>query len=224
MDTLHAAAFALTGHNHSGTYDNYASWTVKANTDTGAAVASGGFADFIANNGIAVSRSGTALTFSHVDTSTQATSTNSGATFIQSVTLDTYGHVTALTPVTISCSTITAQPQLNGTGFVKASGTTISYDNSTYLTGITKSQVQNALTFNVIVDRSDGGDYNLAARMSGVYAISGTGTNGPGTTYLNLLHMTNSTDVAFQIAGGYNSDNMYFRGTSNLAAGTGYTA
>lgn len=30
---------------------------------------------------------------------------------------------------------IGAQPQLNGTGFVKASGTTISYDNSTYLTG-----------------------------------------------------------------------------------------
>ena len=28
------------------------------------------------------------------------------------------------------------QPQLNGTGFVKASGTTISYDNSTYLTNI----------------------------------------------------------------------------------------
>ena len=27
------------------------------------------------------------------------------------------------------------QPQLNGTGFVKASGTTISYDNTTYLTG-----------------------------------------------------------------------------------------
>ncbi len=30
----------------------------------------------------------------------------------------------------------TYQPQLNGTGFVKASGTTISYDNSTYLTTI----------------------------------------------------------------------------------------
>src|SRR6185312_1532048 len=27
------------------------------------------------------------------------------------------------------------QPQLNGTGFVKANGTTISYDNSTYITG-----------------------------------------------------------------------------------------
>lgn len=33
------------------------------------------------------------------------------------------------------------QPQLNGTGFVKASGTTISYDNSTYLTGINASLV-----------------------------------------------------------------------------------
>ena len=31
-------------------------------------------------------------------------------------------------------SNLGAQPQLNGTGFVKASGTTISYDNSTYLT------------------------------------------------------------------------------------------
>jgi hypothetical protein len=30
-----------------------------------------------------------------------------------------------------------AQPQLNGTGFVKATGTTISYDNSTYLTSST---------------------------------------------------------------------------------------
>ena len=29
-----------------------------------------------------------------------------------------------------------AQPQLNGTGFVKSTGTTISYDNSTYLTSI----------------------------------------------------------------------------------------
>lgn len=39
------------------------------------------------------------------------------------------------------------QPQLNGTGFVKASGTTITYDNSTYLTGITSSQVTSALGY-----------------------------------------------------------------------------
>lgn len=38
---------------------------------------------------------------------------------------------------TISYNTIGAQPQLSGTGFVKATGTTISYDNSTYLTTTT---------------------------------------------------------------------------------------
>jgi len=32
-------------------------------------------------------------------------------------------------------------------GFVKISGTTISYDNSTYLTGITSSQVTTALGY-----------------------------------------------------------------------------
>jgi hypothetical protein len=35
------------------------------------------------------------------------------------------------------------QNQLNGTGFVKASGTTISYDNSTYLTSIDTSNIPN---------------------------------------------------------------------------------
>jgi hypothetical protein len=39
-----------------------------------------------------------------------------------------------------------AQPQLNGTGFVKATGTTISYDNSTYLTSV-GTGVANQLTY-----------------------------------------------------------------------------
>ena len=83
--------------------------------------------------------------------------------------------------------------------------------------------------FTVRDNRSDSGDYSLAARPTGLYAIAGNGTNGPSTagytaSYLSLIHVANHSDVAFQIAGGYNSDNMYFRGTSNLANGTGYTA
>ena len=39
------------------------------------------------------------------------------------------------------------QPQLSGVGFVKVSGTTISYDNTTYLSSITSSQVTTALGF-----------------------------------------------------------------------------
>ena len=37
---------------------------------------------------------------SHTDTSSQASSSNSGRTYIQSITLDTYGHVTALSTAT----------------------------------------------------------------------------------------------------------------------------
>lgn len=50
------------------------------------------------------------VTLSHSDTSSQASVNNSGATVIQDVTLDTYGHVTglastALTPATIGAAT-----------------------------------------------------------------------------------------------------------------------
>jgi hypothetical protein len=44
-------------------------------------------------------------TISHADTSSQASVNNSGATVIQDVTLDTYGHVTALGSTTLSLST-----------------------------------------------------------------------------------------------------------------------
>jgi hypothetical protein len=59
-----------------------------------------------------------------------------------------------------------AQPQLNGTGFVKASGTTISYDNSTYLTAAVTSL--NALT---------GATQTFATGTTGTdFAISSSGT------------------------------------------------
>ena len=48
---------------------------------------------------------------------------------------------------TYTLSGLGGQPALSGTGFVKISGTTISYDNSTYLTGITSSQVTTALGY-----------------------------------------------------------------------------
>jgi len=72
-------------------------------------------------------------------------------------------------------------------------------------------------------NRTDGNDYSLAGRTTGIYAINGLGTNGPGISFLSLIHAANSTDVAFQIAGGFASDNMYFRGTTALQSGTNYT-
>ena len=52
--------------------------------------------------GSGISLSGT--TFSHSDTSSQASVNNSGNTFIQDITVDTYGHITALTSATATAS------------------------------------------------------------------------------------------------------------------------
>tara|TARA_R100001463_G_scaffold49583_8_gene99414 strand:+ start:916 stop:2649 length:1734 start_codon:yes stop_codon:yes gene_type:complete len=52
-------------------------------------------------NAITTSGSSTTITINHDDTSSQASVDNSGSTYIQDVTLDTYGHVTGLTSAAI---------------------------------------------------------------------------------------------------------------------------
>ena len=68
-----------------------------------------GVTSVVAGNAITVSGATGAVTVNHADTSTQATVNNSGNTFIQDITLDTYGHITGLTSaaVNISDATIT---------------------------------------------------------------------------------------------------------------------
>lgn len=77
--------------------------------------------------------------------------------------------------------------------------------------------------FCVSGNRTDGNDYNQINRVTGAYAIAGAGTNGPGPTYLSMWHINNGSDVGFQIAGGYNSDQMWFRGTAGLNSCSGFT-
>ena len=125
-----------------------------------------------------------------------------------------------------------------GLGSLAYSSATIPTNNNQltngagYITGVTNisgnaGTVTNATfyrQFTVRDDRSDGGDYNLSGRATGLYAIASSGSNGPGYGYLSLIHVANGSDVAFQIAGGYNSDAMYFRGTTALQNGTGYSS
>ena len=59
-------------------------------------------------DGIVISNSGTAaagVTVAHADTSSQADVDNSGNTFIQDITLDTYGHITGITSATATDTT-----------------------------------------------------------------------------------------------------------------------
>ena len=87
-----------------------------------------------------VRMAGTTVSYDNATYATQSYVTTAVANLVNSApsTLDTLNELaTALGndanfATTITTSIGTKQPQLNGTGFVKISGTTISYDNSTY--------------------------------------------------------------------------------------------
>ena len=70
--------------------------TSNTGTVTSVAVSNGGG---LSVSGSPITSSGT-ITISHADTSSQASSSNSGRTYIQSLTLDTYGHVTGISTAT----------------------------------------------------------------------------------------------------------------------------
>ena len=103
---------------------------------------------------------------------------------------------------------LTPQTQLNGTGFVKASGTTISYDNSTYLTTSAASSTYLALSggtltgplngtsaafLSTITSTNSGGTFLNATNTAGGFAkleISGNATSVATLSFTNSLNLT----------------------------------
>lgn len=68
------------------------------------------------------------ITFAHADTSSAGTSNNSGTTVIQDITLDTYGHITAIGTTDVSSSITSAVPEYalctNSTGYTASTSET----------------------------------------------------------------------------------------------------
>ena len=146
---------------------------------------------------------------------------------------------------TISYNTIGAQPQLSGTGFVKATGTTISYDNSTYLTTAAASTAYvpytgatvavnlgtNTLASGAITVNSSSGIIN--STNQGTAASFLTFANTGGTTYLGRENSTGSGfgataySTILNSSGAYplefwvnGAKQMYLSSTGGLVVGT----
>jgi hypothetical protein len=91
------------------------------------------------------SRVGTYLTSNGYATQSYVTTQIANLVDSSPATLDTLNELAAALgddpnfATTVATSIGTKQNQLNGTGFVKISGTTISYDNNTYLTSFTET-------------------------------------------------------------------------------------
>lgn len=83
----------------SSEYDNF-NFSVSDGTNT-QEVGDGGTLTFAQGGGLTVAVSGDdTVTYTHADTSSQASVNNSGRTYIQDITLDTYGHITGITSAT----------------------------------------------------------------------------------------------------------------------------
>jgi len=106
---------------------------VSISESAGAVTISSTDTNYSAGNGIGLTgttfsvASGNGLTqeangLAHADTSSQASSNNSGRTYIQSISLDTYGHITSLSTAT---ETVTDTTYSAGNG-ISLSGTTFS--------------------------------------------------------------------------------------------------
>ena len=93
----------LDGNGHitalgSASVNPYDGWSLTVGGGDKGNIAEAERVSFEAGGGLGVGYAATnnVVTFSHADTSSQASVDNSGTTFIQDVTLDTYGHVTGL--------------------------------------------------------------------------------------------------------------------------------
>lgn len=78
--------------------DNYGSWNLKVNGGSSDDITSGESLNFVDGGAIDITKSAADdITIAHADTSSQADVDNSGITYVQDITLDTYGHVTGIT-------------------------------------------------------------------------------------------------------------------------------
>ena len=100
----------------------------------------------------------------------------SGNLQIKSGILTPSAHTHLIADVTgLQSALDSKQASLNGTGLVRMSGATVSYDNSTYITGITKSMVEAVLTGNITSHiHSQYLTANQTITLSGIITGSGT--------------------------------------------------
>lgn len=134
-------------------------------------------------------------TISHADTSSQASVNNSGLTFIQDITLDTYGHVTGVgsSTITLPDSPLTGMVDYTAgyTNLNLTSGTSYRNTKSTWII------VYYQLAYNV------GMKGEVSANGSTWYQIHGTAGNIDGYTLMvppgHYYRVTSSAGVAYAV-------------------------
>lgn len=137
------------------------------------------------------------LSFAHNDTSTQQSVNESGATVIQDVTLDTYGHVTGLGTTTLAASDVGAVSNTadSSTAYTLTVGNTGKYlrirdtvDNSHYISFATANLNANrTITF---------------PNATGTVALTSSDITGNAATATSATSATTATSAGFATSAG----------------------
>lgn len=174
------------------------------NNDAGYTTNVGDITGVTAGAGITGGGTSGTVTVSHADTSSQGSVNNSGRTFIQDITLDTYGHITGIVSATDAdtfTGTVTSVATGGGLtgGTITTSGTISHADTSTQasLTALTGANVVSD------IDLDTYGHVTLLATRAltaaDIGAITGNQTitlsgdlSGSGTTSINAQIVANA--------------------------------
>ena len=171
---------------------------------TGASIASDGIGlvftsgdiDFTIAGGNAITTAGSSgtITINHDDTSSQASVNNSGSTFIQDVTVDTYGHITGLTSAAV--------PTLNQNTTGSAATLTNAREFRTDLSSTSTASFD--------------GSANVSPGITGTLAV---GNGGTGNTDGNATGLTASTSNSIGVGSielGHADDTTIARSASGI--------
>jgi trimeric autotransporter adhesin len=198
--------------------------------------------------GSGLSLSGT--TFSHSDTSSASNVNNSGNTFIQDITIDTYGHITAISSGTAQFSSsvpsgsvmIFAQTSAP-TGWTKStthnnkalrvvSGTASSGGNQAFTTAFASRTTSSTTAGGSISNTTAGGSVGSTTlstsqmpshnHQAATYTtVVGWSGNSPGRVFSNNLNYSGGGSVNTGSTGGSGSHNHSFSGSSHNHTFTG---
>lgn len=206
------------GTNVSVSYNDSTGQTTLSSTDTNTTYSAGG----------GLGLSGT--TFSHNDTSSQASVNNSGRTYIQDITLDTYGHITGITSATETVvntnTTYTVgdggltQKNFTSTLKNKLDGIATSANNYSHPTGAGNKHIPSGGSSGQILQYASSGtaQWTDPAGGASTYAVPNWGS--PQATYTSNTTWTKPSSigdddwVTFYLVGG---------GGSGYNWGTGYS-
>ncbi len=163
-------------------------FTLTGDSGSNQTIAHGNTLDIAGGNAITTEVGATdTVTINHDDTSSQASVNNSGSTYIQDVTLDTYGHVTGLTSAAIptlnqdttgSAATLTTARNIAGVSFDGSAD--ISLNNNAITNGA--GYTTNTGDITGVSITTDSGSGSKAEDTGGSADFSILGSSGVGVT------------------------------------------